>query len=416
MRLERGSRGAERAKLVLLLCAEIGWVGGGPASVGAQEPVAMIPFEVFRGEILMEGTIRGRAVRIAVDNGVLWDDLLFFGSPRVDSLDFTYTDETTVSGSGSGAAAEARRATGVTLSLGDAHFNDQSAVVTGYEPGAPNLWEGIDGQVSAALFRAWVVRVDFVRRQIELYPLDEPRPTSLVELPLTAQGSGMWTVPARLTMPGATPVAVSLALDIGNSNALRIAADGPHQIGPPPSATPASLGFGIQGEVLGWFGLVEHVDLGGVELGPILTAFEEELAFEAMQLGFEILSRFHVVFDYPRGVLGLTPNEYLERPHELWTGGVFLQDDGRGARVSGVSESYDGPFREGDRVVEVGEVDASRLGAVEVAAAVAESPEESVLVVVDRSGRRIASTLPVAPARFFVRDRASAPPPTRREP
>ena len=31
-----------------------------------------------------------------LDNGSLWDEILFFGSPKVDSLGFNFTEETAI--------------------------------------------------------------------------------------------------------------------------------------------------------------------------------------------------------------------------------------------------------------------------------------------------------------------------------
>ena len=39
-----------------------------------------IPFEMFRGDIRMKARINGRDCHFLVDNGSLWDELLFFGS------------------------------------------------------------------------------------------------------------------------------------------------------------------------------------------------------------------------------------------------------------------------------------------------------------------------------------------------
>jgi len=47
-----------------------------------------IPFEIHDGDILIKPQINGVPTRMYVDNGVLWDQLFFFGSDILDTLNF----------------------------------------------------------------------------------------------------------------------------------------------------------------------------------------------------------------------------------------------------------------------------------------------------------------------------------------
>ena len=71
-------------------------IGSAPGSyrITAPDGVIRIPFKLYRGDILLEGgRMNGRDVRMMLDNGMLWDQLLFFGGPRVDSLALAYDGE-----------------------------------------------------------------------------------------------------------------------------------------------------------------------------------------------------------------------------------------------------------------------------------------------------------------------------------
>jgi len=52
--------------------------------IKSNETSVMIPFEMLGKNILMKARINGIECNVLLDNGSVWDDLLFFGSPKVD--------------------------------------------------------------------------------------------------------------------------------------------------------------------------------------------------------------------------------------------------------------------------------------------------------------------------------------------
>ena len=94
----------------------------GTYRITSPDGVVTIPFELFRDDIRMVGEIDGKPVRMFIDNGYLWDQLLFFGSPRVDSLGFEREGEALVSGSGTGDAVPSYHTSGITLGFPGVEF------------------------------------------------------------------------------------------------------------------------------------------------------------------------------------------------------------------------------------------------------------------------------------------------------
>lgn len=127
-----------------------------------------IPFEVFRGDIRMVGEMSGKPVRMMLDNGYIWDPLLIFGSPRIDSLDLHCDGDGEVGGPGGGSLVRARTASGIVLRFPGIEFTDQTAIVTPESLGLTRMWEGTEGQVSATFLKHFVVSIDFDERMITL--------------------------------------------------------------------------------------------------------------------------------------------------------------------------------------------------------------------------------------------------------
>ena len=115
----------------------------------------IIPFEFYRNKFRFRAEVNGRICEMLLDNGSLWDQLLFFGSPKVDSIGFDTTGEIAIGNTPADVAG------GISVGFGDVIFHEQTAVITRYDPDLPNLWEGFDGQISATFFKHFVVRIDF---------------------------------------------------------------------------------------------------------------------------------------------------------------------------------------------------------------------------------------------------------------
>ncbi|UCG63207.1 MAG: PDZ domain-containing protein [Candidatus Zixiibacteriota bacterium] len=293
-----------------------------------------IPFELFRGDILMRGEVNGREVRMMLDNGFLWDQLLFFGSPIIDSLDLNYDGEAQVSGSGSGDAVASKTASGITISFPGIKFTDQSAIITPYESGMTNMWWGTEGQVSATFLKHFVVGIDFDEMIITL-----TEPTTFkykgqgLEIPLKPLLPGAWGIPAEVELMNGRTISVDLMMDLGYGDALQIDIGQANNIGVPEAAIEAILGFGVQGETRGNFGRVRSVRIGTYTLDSIITAFasvpDGAPSFHELTMGMELFSRFNVIFDYPNQRMFLEPNTRFAEPFEYNMSGLSTRK-GRG--------------------------------------------------------------------------------------
>ena len=129
---------------------------------------AVIPFEMYRGDIRMEVEINGQSSYFLVDNGSLWDELLFFGSPKVDALGLNVTGQRILGDETAANPNIIDVAAGVAVDFGSIVFTDQPAAIMRYIPGLPNPWEGAEGQISAAFFKNFVVRIDFDELKLTL--------------------------------------------------------------------------------------------------------------------------------------------------------------------------------------------------------------------------------------------------------
>jgi hypothetical protein len=271
-----------------------------------------IPFEMDRGKIRMAARVNGHDCHLSVDNGSLWDQLLFFGSPHVDGLGLSKTGEASIGGT------KADLSFPLAVSFKDVEFLGQTAVITRYDPRVPNVWDGLDGQVSAMFFKHFVVRIDFDASRIELIP-----PESFADLgqgqalPMKTGPFGSRTVTADVVMPNGAATTIDLLVDLGGIHPLYLPLGKHDAITLPPDAVAATLGTGLRTQE-GYLGKVNTVRLGKYALADVPTAFtpvaKDAGVYGNTMLGLPLLRRFSVTFDYFHDVMILEPSKSYHDP------------------------------------------------------------------------------------------------------
>ena len=109
--------------------------GPGTYKINTQSDLIKIPFELFRMDIRMRAEINGKEVYMLIDNGSLWDQLLFFGSPKIDSLELERKGEALIGGAGEGNQLQSDVAENIYLKFPGIDFYNQTAIITPYIPG-----------------------------------------------------------------------------------------------------------------------------------------------------------------------------------------------------------------------------------------------------------------------------------------
>ena len=294
--------------------------GPGPGRYEIQPAAASIriPFELIEGELRVAGRMNGQELRMLIDNGALWDQLLFFGSERVDSLGIERQGQAEVGGAGSGGSVQADYATGLAIAVAGLEgrtivFHDQEAIIMPYEPGAPNPWSVAEGQFSAQFFKHFVVEFDF---DAGLMTLTEPaafdpagRGLAVPIAPLPDSGS--WTLPVAITLHDGRRLELDVTMDLGWDEGLGVTTGGAHAVEPPPGLERVPLGSGAAGPIFGYRGTVPALEIGGFRLEDLEATYASRAdggsGVDEFLVGLGALGRFNLVFDYPGHRLFLKP-------------------------------------------------------------------------------------------------------------
>ena len=334
----------------------------GVATVLTTDGIIEFPFELYRGDIRFECEVNGHPVHMLLDDGYMWDQLLFWGGPEVDTLGLVYDGDTEVGNDRSDKLAS-RTASHITVAFPGAELSEQTAIVTPSNAGVSSMWSGSIGQISAGLFKHFIVDINFDRMMITLIPPEKftygDKGTAVPWKPL---GFGPWSIPATLRTADGREIAMKLMMDLGYNDQILIATGGEHQIPLPEAKLPTSLGFNIQGqETRGFIGRLTGVEIGGYRLNDLIVSYVPEehsssTSAEAM-VGLGLLSHFNLVFDYRNQRLFVEPNKYFDRPFEYNMTGFVTARSVPGSLV--VREVYaDSPadkagLKKGDKLLEI---------------------------------------------------------------
>ncbi len=283
----------------------------------------------------MKAKINNQECYVLLDNGTLWDELLFFCSSKVDSLGLNLTSEAYIGDSTVANPIIADVDTNVNIAFQDITFNNQKAIITRYIPSLPNLWEGADLQISAAFFKNFIVEINFDQLYIKLIPPKKFKYTGKgQELKMKKGPNNSRLINANITQSSGEEISIDLLIDLGGIHPLYLPIGKRDDIILPDNAVESVLASGFQGPVMGYMGRVKELKLGNYKLDSVLVAYAnvEPLANEYgnTMLGIKLLQHFNITFDYPNERIFIEPSRKFNNRFHFNMTGFDLRPDLQG--------------------------------------------------------------------------------------
>ena len=274
-------------------------------------------------------------------------------------------------------------------------FISKNAFTVPFEWLSPHWGRRLEGLVGGDLLSCAVTEIDYVDKTVRFH---EPKTFTYQgkgdAIPLDLKGWAI--VEAKIFLFGKRdPIRARLMLDTG----LRITSfNTPFVkeyglIEQSPQTVNTMTGFGFGGESRGIVGRVKAIQIGSLRIENPVVDFSQDakgaLATDAYSgiIGAEILSRFHVVFDYPRKRVFLEKNIHFDRPFEFDMSGIRISSEGDNFRTHKVfrlienSPADRAGLKEGDEIVEIDGRSAS------------ESTQEEMKQLLLREGKKVALTI-----------------------
>ena len=261
----------------------------------------------------------------------------------------------------------------------------------------------IHGILGADIFRGMVVRVNYERRMITLIRKNHFQPPrNYQSIPIEVYRNKAYLESAVVIRKG-VPRQMKLLLDSGAMVSVLLSATEEEGLLLPPDVLSGKIGAGLGGFIEGYLGRIESLKIGNVDCPGLLTNFQElpenidttVLNGRDGIIGNKLLSRFHLVIDYPGEMLYYRPNKKFKNKDEYDKSGLvviaadvnlnkFIVHD-----VLGNSPAEEAGLEPGDRIVRVNWVPAALLNLSTVHRILRKREGKRIKLVVKRNGERL---------------------------
>jgi hypothetical protein len=260
--------------------------------------------------IMVSAQMNDIGIKLLVDNGVMWDELWFYGNDRVDSLGFTYDkQEVQITGAGEGDGVSSVLAGCPDIHFPGIVFCEQVALVSPQEQGFYKLFPGVDGQICGTLLRNFITEFDFDNQMITLREEENFEPGKYpCSIPMKADSTGSYHIPVSIKY-GDTVIEKRLYLDLGGIYPVSLVTNEVFRL--KGEEVKKHLGYGASGPIYGFESTVDYLKIGDFKLNNLEVVFTEDESggdHTNQTIGLPLLMRFNIALDYFDNVLYLAPN------------------------------------------------------------------------------------------------------------
>ncbi len=322
-------------------------------------------------------------------------------------LEIPLADRVHIIGLGQDGIVEAARARGLTFSMHGITGENMDLIII--PEGVLNFSEvfgfPVHGILGYDFFSRFPVRINYRNETVRVFrqPNYRIRRNSEI-LPLEMEDSKPYVYLQLKGDKNHREDSVRLLLDIGATNPLFLNHDYTHLT---EKTVPAYLGMGISGRQMGKFGRLQEVKLGRFAINSPLVAFPEKSFLTVAQhqwewegiLGAGILSRFHIIIDYPSQQVVLRKNVTFNRPFYISPSGIEVVAKGRNydifeiTHVREKSVAYEQDMQRGDTIISVNRITAPRLRMDDILEILNQEPGTLVYLEILRDNRILNKTL-----------------------
>ncbi|GHN00049.1 hypothetical protein WSM22_15380 [Cytophagales bacterium WSM2-2] len=284
-----------------------------------------IPIEIHNNLIVVPVIVNNQLpLKFIVDTGVR--TTILTEKVYSDVLNMAYSRKYTIFGPGGTNLVNAYITNNVTLDLPGVHGRGHAMLVleTDYLELKNSLGSDVHGILGYELFSRFVVKIDYVAKILTLMTPQKFKPRKkFTRLPITVEDTKPYYV-AELKINDTTSISAKLMVDTGASHGLFLDADSNHKIVVPEKNIRCTVGRGLGGPIEGRVARIKSLSMGKYEINNMIASFPDPdsygdtlrsstKVYRNGSIGGEVLSRFQLVFDFPREKIYLKPNSSFKK-------------------------------------------------------------------------------------------------------
>jgi len=261
----------------------------------------------------------------------------------------------------------------------------------------------IHGIIGADVFRNFVVKINYKTKLITLIRHAKFKPPhDYTAIPIEVyKNRPFLTTPLRVYSD--TLKNAKFLLDTGASVAVIINTNSGLPLQLPPTLITGRIGIGLGGYLDGYLGRIQQMNIGEYQLHEVLTSFQELpgtanpdlLNGRNGTIGNQVLSRFHLIFDYWHQTLYVKPNKWFKKAFKYDKSGIVVIASGMHFDrfivhdVLPGSPAFHAGVRRGDQIVSLNRMPVSFFGLKDITAFLSKKEGKKIRLGIKRNGRRI---------------------------
>lgn len=301
---------------------------------------AEIPIEIHNNLVVVPVILNNQLpLKFIVDTGVR--TTILTEKIYSDILHLAYTKKFTITAPGGENAVNAYIANNVTIDMPGVHGRGHAMLVleNDFLELRNSLGSEVHGILGYELFSRFVIKIDYEAKMMTLLLPQKFKPSrKYARLPITVEDTKPYYV-AELQINDTTSMSAKLMIDTGASHGLFLDTQSSDKVVIPRKNISCTIGKGLGGLITGRLARIRNLRVGRYSISNMIASFPDpnsyvdtlrtgHLVYRNGSIGGEVLSRFEVVFDFPREKVYLKSNHSFRKKSYYNMSGLTLKAAG----------------------------------------------------------------------------------------
>jgi hypothetical protein len=279
-----------------------------------------IPIEIHNNLVVVPVILNNQLpLKFIVDTGVRTSIL----TEKIysDILHLAYSKKFTISGPGGEKLVDAYITNNVTIDMPGVHGRGHAMLVLekDYLELRNSMGSDVHGILGYELFSRFVVKIDYEAKILSLMTPKRFKPSKrYARLPITVEDTKPYYV-AELRINDTTSMSAKLMIDTGASHGLFLDSESSPKIVVPQKNISTNIGRGLGGPIIGRMARINCLRVGNYRIPNMIASFPDARSYfdttrfsptvyRNGSLGGDVLSRFHIIFDFPHEKIYIRSN------------------------------------------------------------------------------------------------------------